>query len=404
MGASEVLDPIAAATKALDRAKLQLMLTPDSAFFTTVCFSMRHKIEYVPGIDTAATDGKHIWFNPDFLLSLTPPQQLFLLLHETLHCAYMHMLRGEGLDPEKFNRAADYVINDQLIMRGFEMPECGLYDPQYRDMSAEQIYKLLPDNPPPPPNSSGGSGGSDPAGGNSKGPGDFGTDLRSPVGGEGGVSKEDAEADMNEILVRAQLQSKMSGDKPGSIPGEIEIFINQLLDPKLPWYRILHKYMNQFDKTNHSFRKPNRRFFPKHILPSAHGEVLQEVAFAVDASLSVSDDDFLRFISEIHGIMRRLKPKRIRLLQFDSRVRQVDTIKSTNELSKVEFKGRGGTKIGPVLSWAEENNPTLLIIFSDGHFYQPEEFPGKSKLLFIIHDNPDFKTDLGKVIHYTIDT
>ena len=378
----------AAAQKALNKAKIQLMSSPDSAFFTTVCLSMKHIID--PKVPIACTNGINIRFNPDFLLKLTLPQQVFLLLHETMHCAYMHMHRGQGFDHEKFNRAADYVINAQLIERGFSMPKGGLFEKKYKNMSTEEVYKLLPDDPPPPPGGGGGHG-------------DFGPDLESPDAGGGESSPAEtkaAEEALSDIIVRAAIQSKVAGDKPGTIPGEIEIFINKLLDPKLPWYRILHKYMNQFNRNDFTFRKPNRRFFPDHYLPSLHSENLDEVAVAVDASGSVSDADFLQFISEVHTILKRFRPAKITLVQFDSRLKAVDEVRNVSELSRVKFSGRGGTQIEPVLEWARTNKPTVLLIFTDGYFHHHEAEAPKFPVVWLIHDNDGFAAPFGKVIHY----
>ncbi len=51
---------------------------------------------------TAATDGKDIFYNPDYLQSLTTPQQDGLLLHEVLHAALLHVLRSRGLSEFPF--------------------------------------------------------------------------------------------------------------------------------------------------------------------------------------------------------------------------------------------------------------------------------------------------------------
>ena len=77
--------------QALSKAKIQLMSRPDSAFFTTLCFNMEHR--FTDTVDAAATNGKKILYNPDFFMSLTVDERVFLLIHETMHVAYMHMLR-----------------------------------------------------------------------------------------------------------------------------------------------------------------------------------------------------------------------------------------------------------------------------------------------------------------------
>ena len=364
--------------QALSKAKIQLMARPDSAFFTTVAFSLKHVFDDKVG--TACTDGKSVVYSPKFFLSLSTEEQVFLLLHESMHVAYMHMGRLGGRDPNRWNRAADYVINLQLHERGFKMPACGLLDPQYAGMSTEQVYELLSkqDTPGPP------------------------LPMEDLVYGDGSVqSQEQLERDVQDILVRARIQSKMANDKPGSIPGDIEIYLDNLLNPKLPWNRLLQRYLKSFDKSDYSFKKPNRRFFPKHHMPSLWGESLCDLAIAVDTSGSVSDHDFNVFVSEVASILRMMKPERISLIQFDTQIKSVDEIRSVNELMRCKFTGRGGTLINPVLEWANQKRPQVLLIFSDGgfHFYDTQT---KSDTLWLIHNNERFTAPFGKVIHYSI--
>ena len=47
-------------------------------------------------IKTAATDGKTIYFNQDFLEKLSISEQIFLFAHEVCHIAFNHILRSEG--------------------------------------------------------------------------------------------------------------------------------------------------------------------------------------------------------------------------------------------------------------------------------------------------------------------
>ena len=86
-----------------------LRLRMRSPFFATLALFAR----FIPTqrIATAATDGKDILFNPDYLLSLPTPQQDGLLLHEVLHAALLHVLRRGVRDKEVWNIAADIVVN-----------------------------------------------------------------------------------------------------------------------------------------------------------------------------------------------------------------------------------------------------------------------------------------------------
>ena len=131
--------------EALSKAKILLMTKPNSVFFTTLCFSLKHRFD--TETPTAHTNGKEIVFNPAFFMGLDAEEKVFLLLHETMHCAYLHMARLGDFDHRKWNIACDHVINLQLIERGYKMPSMGFADSKYAGKSAEEVYKLLPNNP-----------------------------------------------------------------------------------------------------------------------------------------------------------------------------------------------------------------------------------------------------------------
>jgi len=360
------------ADKALQKAKIALMADKNSVFLTTVCLSLRHRWDDT--IPTACTNGKEIRYNPDFFMSLTHAEQVFLLLHETMHVALQHVVRLGNRDPNKWNYAADYVINYMLVDQGFTMPAGGLFDAQCKGMSTAEVYKLLPDGLP-----------------------EMDSDIE-PSSGEAG---EGIEQEINDILVRASIQAQMS-EKPGFIPGEIQVHLNKLTNPVLPWDRILSRFMNKLAKTDYSFRKPNRRFFPDHILPTQHGQSLDDIAVAVDTSGSVTEQQFTQFLSEVHAILLKQKPKKLTLIQFDTRIRSVDELRSTQDLASVEFTGRGGTRIEPVIEWAREHKPVAMIVFTDGYFSNHNPDP-KVPLVWMIHSNPNYSTDYGKVITYPLE-
>ena len=369
-----VVTNIPAHHAALNKAKIQLMARPDSAFFTTLCFSLKHVWD--EEIPTACTDGREIRFSPKFFMSLAVEEQVFLLLHESMHVAYLHMARLGDREHRRWNHAADYVINQQLVDRGFKMPKQGLLDPQYANKSTEEVYDLLPVN--------------------------LSKDCWDDLKAGPPADDEQLTQDVQDILIRASIQSKMANDKPGTIPGDIQVYLDKLLDPKLPWNRILQKYLNGFCKNDYSFKKPNRRFFPEYHLPSLYGEKLMDLTIAVDISGSVSDHDFKVFVSEVHSIFRMMKPEKITLLQFDTKLQHIDEIRSIQELLKLKFTGRGGTLIEPVMEHVRAKRPQLLLVFSDGEFTLPTDKPKNTEVLWVIHNNTKFKPSFGKVIHYHI--
>jgi predicted metal-dependent peptidase len=92
-------------------------------------------------VETMATDGRRHFFNPDFIATLTQTQLLAVQAHESEHDARHHSTRRNGRDKVKWNIACDLAINVDLKDERFDLPPWVLLDPQYRGMSAEDIYR-----------------------------------------------------------------------------------------------------------------------------------------------------------------------------------------------------------------------------------------------------------------------
>jgi predicted metal-dependent peptidase len=361
------------ANKALSKARIQLMSKEDTTFFSAVCLSLVH--EWNNNIPTAATDGLRIMYNEKFFMDCAPAERVGLMLHEVLHVVFTHMLRRGDRNPKKFNRAADYAINLIIDKAGFKLPQGGLLDYQYDGMSAEQIYELLDDEEDD----------------------NCWDDLIEGVG-----NPQDVQSQVDDIVMSAAQQAQAAGDKPGSIPAEIERRLERLRNPQVPWTAILRGFFTKLAKVDYSFRKPNRRFFPQGILmPTMTGEKLEKGAVAVDTSGSVDQHMFNEFVSETANIIRGQEPEVLHFLQFDTRVVARDDIETIRDLTKIKLKGGGGTHIDPVMQWAKDENPNWLIVFTDGYYSDPQIKP-KCPVIWVIYDNPKYKAPFGKTIHYTV--
>src|SRR5574343_2092376 len=109
----------------LDKAKAAIVL--DHPFYATLLLSMP-MIE-TKGIPTMATNGEDIFYNPDFVNTLTVQELVFVLAHEIGHCIFLHTIRKGNRDHAKFNQATDYIINDLLVKDNVgTMPKMALYD------------------------------------------------------------------------------------------------------------------------------------------------------------------------------------------------------------------------------------------------------------------------------------
>jgi len=92
---------------------------------------------------TLATDGRHIYYNPTFVLSLTEDALQGVLVHEGGHVIMEHPLRRGSRNFLIWNYACDYALNIWLVDTGWKLPEGGLVDSKYRGQIAELIYRTL---------------------------------------------------------------------------------------------------------------------------------------------------------------------------------------------------------------------------------------------------------------------
>ncbi len=107
----------------IDRARWWSL--QNQPFYGQLAMSLSDRIEPV---GTACTDGKSISWDPGFLDRMTDEETRYVLLHETLHCAHMHLWR---IQPDQIgNIAGDYEIEHVLRgMRGTIQPVGGLTCP-----------------------------------------------------------------------------------------------------------------------------------------------------------------------------------------------------------------------------------------------------------------------------------
>ena len=326
------------------KAKIELMTR--SAFISTIALSMQHII--TDATKTADVNGAIIRYNPEFLKGQTIAQFAGLMAHECWHVAYQHLARRGSRDPIIWNCAGDYIINSMLTKAGFEIPTGGLLDKKYNpddDWSTDTVYDDLMEEHK-----------------------DFDTetlmlDLRE---GEGGSMEGPAlDSKVTNIIVRARTQSQMSGKAAGEIPDEIERLINELLNPKLPWPVILHKFLDQRVREAYSWARKNRRYPSDTYLPSLHSYGLGHLTFAIDTSGSIEDEKLQEMLSEIKGIQEVFNPEHMTVIDCDSEIHQVHDVDQTTDILSLNFHGGGGTRFQPVLDYVAEHPTQALIYFTD---------------------------------------
>ena len=126
-------------SRRIQKARTALVL--DHPFFGSLLFRLKGR--ECRSIQTMATHGLSLYYNPDFVETLNAATLAGTLAHEVMHPALHHHVRRSGRDPKRWNMACDFAINPLLVDAGLNLPEGVLLDNRFRGMSAEQIYNLL---------------------------------------------------------------------------------------------------------------------------------------------------------------------------------------------------------------------------------------------------------------------
>lgn len=94
--------------------------------------------------DVMATDGKSLYYNDKGLSKMSYEDIYGVVLHEILHCVFMHTHRRKNRVMRFFQFATDYAINSFIRDKmNLKLPEPHLYNKEYSDMTAEEIYEEL---------------------------------------------------------------------------------------------------------------------------------------------------------------------------------------------------------------------------------------------------------------------
>lgn len=372
----------------LSKARAGLIL--DHPFFGSLALKL-DLVEDATNNPTACTDGKQIRYNPEFIEELSLEETKGLLCHEIMHCANQHHLRRDSRDIKKWNAAADYAINPLIRDSGMQIPPGGLFDYQYNDMSAEQIYSKLPE-PDEDQQGQGGSGeGNDPGG--SGGVEDY------PGDGQGQQASEDTKEQNGQEWKVAVAQAAQQAKAMGDLPGAIKRMVEDIVDPVLDWREILRRFVDSNAKNDYQWFPPNRRHIHNgFILPSLRSQELQNVTMAMDTSGSITDDDLKAFEAEVRSIVEDYRTNTT-VIYCDREVQNVEKF-DAQDVIELHPEGGGGTDFRPPFDWIEESGeqPACMIYQTDGHCDRFPAEPDYPVLWVLTRRNRGFSPPFGETI------
>lgn len=383
--------------------KCILQVRRECSFFGSLMLFAQ--IENSKKFPTAATDGRKIFFNEEFLNSLSSQEQNALMLHEVLHMALLHVTRRQSRDPHIWNIAADIVVND-LIERNtsFPLPEGAITDNRFQDKSVEYIYeallkskkkyKLVISDILQPSNSNSDEGKKD------------SNDVIEPLSQEEIDEIESFWKDKMEILKNSSEHQLSSGK--GSLPAGIEQEISTILEPEVDWRHALWKYVG---KTPADFDDLDRRFIYKGLYLESLLTEAVEVSVCIDTSGSVSDELLKQFAGELKGILRSYPNVKCSLFFADTNLAGPYEIDRIEQMPKAV--GRGGTSFVPFFDYlkkhGEENNllgnNKLSIYFTDGYGDFPSQEPNNPTMWLVCKDGLETQSfPFGEVVRISTET
>lgn len=380
--------------------------------FMTACpfyahyFYSEMKEVFTTDIPTAATDGRRIFINPEYLMTLKPPERVFVYAHEVDHVimrdpqrmAHYGRLGKVGkreADAKHWNVCTDYRINAGLMEQGV-----GMMNPSWLyaadvtgDAVSEEIYeKKWKDRPK---GGYGGAGGGSTYGQSGKAPKGMKGDKTADANGgafdqvlppqtDPATGKEDLpdEQEFKEAIARAAAAAKAVGKMPASLQRRID----EILEPQVDWKdRIRMLMTGRIGSRSEDWTKANRRRLvlnPMVVMPGRRGFGAELVAVMVDTSGSIGERELNTFLAEVGGILADVRPRNIIVIGCDAAVTQVDEVRTLDELGELRrkgIKGGGGTSFKPPFDYLAERNlrPETAVYLTDmlGDFPEPQPFP-----------------------------
>lgn len=345
-----------------------------------------------PDCDTAYTDGSKICFSPKFMESLSDSELDFILMHEVMHVALKHCLRGLKYDQNLFNIACDIVVNSNILKsKGMNLDAikvngvASMHQIEGKEgylFTAEEVYEKLLKHCTKVPQST--------------------LDDHSKWGMGNGEAQED-EINAKIIAIKDMEDRAHQNGKPGvgSIPVGVERLVKELKESRVNWRELLNEFI-EFEINDYTLLPPDRRYESEFFMPSFSemDESVEDVLFMVDTSGSMTIEDITLVYSEINGAIQAFDGRLKGFIGFfDAKVYTPIPFDSSIDLTKLIPKGGGGTSFHCVFNYVMqmENKPKYLIILTDGYAPFPkEEEKGNIPLLWLL-TNDEVKPPYGKV-------
>jgi predicted metal-dependent peptidase len=310
--------------------------------------------------ETVATDARAIYYNPAYIASLTLAEAQFVLAHEALHCALGHFSRRSHRLRKRWDVACDHAVNLLLVDEGLRPPAGALANPEFRGLSAEEIYPLIPPEPVERTLDHHLFEAS-------------GVNIPLPASSMDSEERAELARRWQSRTVAAVQQARRAGRLAESWLRRVDAMIQ----PQLPWRALLARYLMNSARDDYSFQRPPRREGDALLPRLSSGDV--DLCVALDTSGSIAAEELAQFVSEVDAIKGQIRA-RVTLHACDERLdargpwefRHWEAIALPPAIG-----GGGGTRFVPVFDWiaATQRRPDVLLYFTDAEGEFPREAP-----------------------------
>ena len=353
-------------------------------------------------VDTACTDGENIYFNKQFMDSLTIDEQVFIMAHEICHIAFNHIERSKNKNRDIWNIATDGVINILLIKDGLKMIKGGVNLEDAINYSAEELYEKLIKN-----NNQHESVKNHDLWSNEslkkelrkKHDGETSEKRKNKVKKSQETISKDKEKDafeknkneQKELLekMKEEIIDDISYEKNGSNSSDLRK-INDLEGRShlIDWRYLLRE--NILYDLDFSYKNAT---IEDGILTS-HLELLpkSEVEIILDTSGSVNEELLKCFLRECKNI---LQTSIVKVGCFDTKFYGFKIIRNFKDIDKMEYRGGGGTDFDVAVN-AFSRRVANRIIFTDGFADAPKN---KLSVIWVVFGNKKIDPQGSKVIY-----
>jgi predicted metal-dependent peptidase len=329
-----------------------------------------------PGNPTMSTNGKCMWWNREFTISINKYETQGVVAHEVFHCIFLHMFRRGSREIKKWGLACDYAVNPfVLTLVGCTLPEGAYIDTNRFPLGtpAEKIYEQLDD---------------------SEVPENYTSDL---VEGDK-LTRLAEEIDWKGAVAVAAKNAKQAGALSVALENAINFYIN----PKLPWQQLLYTWAVRSVEFATNWTKSNRHYRTRGIyLPGKRKVPTGSFILTYDVSGSMSDKAVRDSLSECAFIVNEINPACVILIEHDAKITKVRKFERADELpTTIQLHGRGGTDFNPVFEYINDLDemPDAVILFTDGYGPHPEYPPEYPVLWVMVETTPDIQMTFGEQI------